>query len=64
MGVEKMTFLTQAKSKILSPNISLKTTPTASFKLPTATSLNNNIKPNSVPNLLGGVQLNKIEEKR
>jgi hypothetical protein len=37
---------TQAKSKILSPNISLKTTPSAPSKLPTATSLNNNIKRN------------------
>jgi len=30
-------------SKAQSPNISLKTTPTASSKLPTATTLNNNI---------------------
>jgi hypothetical protein len=35
---------TQANSTSLSPNISLKTTPSAPSKLPTATSLNNNIK--------------------
>ncbi len=46
-------------SKAQSPNISLKTTPTASSKLPTATSLNNNIIRNSDTSLAGLVQLKR-----
>jgi hypothetical protein len=46
-------------------NISLKESANTDSQISSndETSLNNNIKLNSVPNLLGGVQLNKMEDK-